>query len=89
MSPRIADLTRNRIFRIMRKATVPVDAILGRAVLPVSEIARLQVGDVVQLDSVSRDPIIVEVGGLSRYKAQPGRYGEQSAVQLTQLTLDE
>ncbi|MBI4559639.1 MAG: flagellar motor switch protein FliM [Candidatus Hydrogenedentes bacterium] len=83
-------LARNRvqIERSLRKVLAPVDAVLGHARLPLQEIARLQIGDIVQLDSEVNDPIVIEVGGIPRFKAQPGRRREQSAVLLTALLRD-
>jgi len=84
----VAMATRTTISRVTMKATVPVDAILGQAVFPLSEIARLNVGDIVQLDTSPQEPITLAVGGISRYVAQPGRKGEQSAVQIVGLVRD-
>ena len=85
LNVRLAEQTRARIFNTVNHATVPVDAILGGAQLNLSEIAQLQVGDVVQLDSHNTDSIEVEVCGLRRFWATPGRKGEQSAIQITDL----
>jgi len=46
------------------------------------------VGDVVQLDTTPEAAIRVDVGGIPRFLAQPGRKGEQSAIQLTGLIRD-
>ncbi|GMW00689.1 MAG: hypothetical protein AMXMBFR84_18260 [Candidatus Hydrogenedentota bacterium] len=89
MSTEMAERTRSQIFRIMRKALVPVDAILGRVNLPLHEVLQLEVGDVILLDSDVKSPVPVEVGGVHRFRAQPGRRGEQSAVQLVQLIVDD
>ena len=67
------------------KAEVPLDAVLGHARLTVQQIAQLQVGDIVQLDSSPFEPIDVEVGGVRRYEAVRGRRGEQSAIQLAAI----
>ena len=83
------DKTRAQIERVVRKASLPVDAILGRATLPLSEIAKLQVGDIIQLDSDTRTPFHVEIGGVPKYRAVCGRRGEQSAVQLVELMSEE
>jgi len=88
LSPKTAELTRATIGQTLAKASLPVDAILGHAVLPLDEVARLQVGDIVQLNASPDEPITVEVGGISRLLAQPGRKGEQSAVQLTGVIRD-
>lgn len=84
-SEAMAQRTREQATRILRKVKLPVDAILGQAQLPLDEIAKLQVGDIIQLDTDVKTPIIVEVGGTPRFEAQAGRRGEKSAVQLTAL----
>ncbi len=89
MSAAMAQRTREQIVRTLRHVTIPVDAILGHAVLPLSEVAHLQVGDVIQLDSDVKEPINVEVGTLGRFKAAPGRLGEQSAIQLVSVERDD
>ncbi|HPC18299.1 MAG TPA: flagellar motor switch protein FliM [Candidatus Hydrogenedentes bacterium] len=88
MPPEQESLTRAAIEHTIRKALVPVDAILGETVLPLYEVARLQVGDIVQLDSSPERPITVTVGGVPRFLAEPGRQREQSAVQLSGFIAD-
>ena len=88
MSPEVAHATREAIARTLRKARVPVDAILGHTRLSVRQIASLREGDVIVLESSPADPIKVEVGGLPCYLAQPGRRREQSAVQLLTFVRD-
>jgi flagellar motor switch protein FliM len=89
MPQEMMDKTRLQIERVIKKTSLPVDAILGRAVLPLSELAKLQVGDIVQLDSDTRTPFNIEVGGIPKYRAVCGRRGEQSAVQVVELMADE
>ena len=88
LSPKLAEMTRATIAQTLTKASLTVDAILGQAVLPLHEVARLQVGDIVQLNTSPDEPITIEVGGVGRFLAQPGRKGESSAVQLTGVTRD-
>ena len=89
MTPKLAEQTRNRIIRTMRKSLLPVDALLGYARLDIKDIASLQVGDVVQLDSDIEQSLKIEVGGVERFRGYLGRNGEQSAVQVTTLVRDE
>jgi len=89
MSDELAQETRDLIFKTVRKAQLPFDAILGRAQLQLSEILNLEVGDIVQLDSDVKNPVEVRIGDLSRFDARPGRQGEQSAVQLGEVLHDE
>ncbi|MCX5756910.1 MAG: flagellar motor switch protein FliM [Candidatus Hydrogenedentes bacterium] len=88
MPPDLAALTREAITHTIQKAMVPIDAILGETVLPLHEIARLQVGDIIQLDSSPDLPITVTVGGVPRFLVDPGRRGEQSAIQLSGFIRD-
>ena len=85
MSAATAAHMREVITRTNLRAEVPVEVILGTAELPLDEIAQLQVGDIVQLDSSPEEPIRVTVGGIERFRAHPGRRGEQSAVQLSSV----
>lgn len=89
MSPQVAEQTRGLIFKTLKRSEVPVDAILGRVELPLEEIAKLQVGDVVPLNSDVKEPLKLEVGGMPRFRARPGRRGEHSAVQITDLLKEE
>ena len=88
MSPEVAEHTRKVIEGILRKVTLPVEAILGHTELTLDEVARLQVGDILPLNTSPAEPINVQVGGLGRFKAQPGRRGEQSAIQLHNIVRD-
>lgn len=88
MSDREAATIREVLERSLSKATVSVDAILGQTTLPLQEVAKLQVGDIVQLGSSPHKPIVVEVASVPRFFAQPGRQGENSAVQLTSIIRD-
>lgn len=89
MTARVAEMTRAKIFRTVKQAQVSLDAVLGFANLNIQDIAQLQVGDVIQLDSDTGEPIRVDVGGVERFRAIPGRRGEQSAIQLVSLVRDE
>lgn len=88
MSASVAARMRDVVAHTAMKAQLPVDVILGTAVLPVQEVSRLQVGDIVQLGVSPDDPITVAVGGIRRFVAHPGRKGEQSAVQVCGVIRD-
>jgi flagellar motor switch protein FliM len=88
LNPDVAKTTRQIMVRNAQKAVVPVDALLGQTRLSLQQLAHLQIGDVVQLESSPYDPISVEVGGIPCFKAIRGRRGEQSAVQVISLTLE-
>ena len=69
----------------VHESNIPVEPILGETKMLLSEIANLQVGDVIALDSNHDEPISVKVGGKPRFRAKPGRKGEQSSVQLVSV----
>ncbi len=88
MSRDLARRVQKQLRRLIHKCEVPVDAILGKAQLPLSEIAALRVGDIVQLDSDVNSPVKLEAAGLTRFTAWPGRHGERSAVRINSIVRD-
>jgi len=88
LSPEIAAMTRLLICRAIGKAKTTVDGVLGHTTMTLDEVIKLRIGDIIQLDSSVTEPINVEVGGIARMKAQPGKRGEQSAIQISSLTKD-
>jgi flagellar motor switch protein FliM len=89
LSPQVAAQTKHLITRTLIKTQATVDSVLGHARMSLDDVMRLRVGDVVQLDSSIDDPIDVEVGGIVRFKANPGRRSEQSAVQISGVVHDD
>jgi flagellar motor switch protein FliM len=88
LSSKVIEETRRVITQSLMYSEVDVEPILGSVRLTLSDLARLQRGDVIPLDSNVSDPVPVRVGGVKRFLAQPGRKGEQSAVQLVSLVRD-
>lgn len=89
MTDEMATFTRNVITSQLKNVKIPVDAILGEAQLHLSDVARLQVGDVVQLNSSPYSPLDVRVGGQDKFLAKPGRRRESSAVQLLEIKKEQ
>lgn len=85
LSDEVMSMTRHAIQSRVLKSKVPMDACLGQARLTVKDIMDLQVGDVLQLDQSPQHPLTVDVGGVPRFLARPGRRGEQSAIQIVRL----
>lgn len=88
VSDEIALATRTLIAHAIRSANLKVEPILGRAKLTLREVASLQIGDVVTLNSREEDLIPVLIGGIPRLFSRPGRRGEQSSVQIVSLARD-
>ncbi len=89
VNPQLAAQTRAHITRAVKKALTPLSAVLGHARMNLDDVMKLRVGDIVQLDSSIEEPIDVEVGGIVRFKAHPGRRSEQSAVQISGVVRDD
>ncbi|MFP4499697.1 MAG: flagellar motor switch protein FliM [Candidatus Hydrogenedentota bacterium] len=89
VAPDVQAAVRGIIEQAVLRANVPFEAVLGQAKLNLSDLARLQVGDVVQLNSTPSEPIEVAIGGVPLFRAQPGRSSEQSAVQVVSLIQDK
>ena len=85
LSPELYESNRHVVEGIIRRAVVPLDAVLGHAHLTLSDVAKLQLGDVVQLNSNPKEPISLQVGGCPMFKVRPGRRGDQTAVQVVSL----
>jgi flagellar motor switch protein FliM len=58
---------------------------LGQARLPVSQLADLQVGDVIVLDQPITRPVIAEVGGEPKFLGFPGRIGSRQSFQVHEV----
>ena len=84
-----ADQARRLIGAAVTKTRVSVEPQLGQARLHLSELARLQVGDIITLDSSVNEPIRINVGGVPRFLGQPGRRKEASSVQIVSTYKEE
>ena len=77
-----AEITQKAIMRNLLRTDVAVDTLLGHTHLTVEDIARLSPGDVIQLDSSPKEPLVVTIGGSPQFQATAGHRGEQGAVQI-------
>lgn len=65
-------------------ATLRLEVMLGDAEISLVELSSLSVGDVIALDSATRDPLSVHVVGGSRaFQAHLGRNAERKVVQVS------
>jgi flagellar motor switch protein FliM len=89
VAPEILAQNRRTLESVVRRTSVPVEPVLGSTRLLLSEIWRLQRGDVVTLDTYHAEAIPVRVGGITRFMGRPGKRGEQSSVQLVSIVRDD
>lgn len=66
----------------IRKAELPIIADLGTGQLSIEELLYLQIGDVISLDTSIQEPLVVRVGDIPKFTAQPGKVRNRMAVQI-------
>jgi len=69
----------------LRQATLPLTTELGKGDMSVEDFLYLQVGDVISLDRKIDDPLVVKVGDIPKFTAQPGHLRNRMAVQIIDL----
>ncbi|MBQ5430999.1 MAG: flagellar motor switch protein FliM [Lachnospiraceae bacterium] len=74
---------------LIRKANVPVTAVLGKSSISVSDFASLQNGDVIRLDRKVDDELDVYVGEIRKFTALPGSADKKYAVRVTTVIREE
>jgi flagellar motor switch protein FliM len=78
-------LTPARRANIVQALPMVVQIILGTAELKLSELRRLQVGDVLVLDQNHKDQAVARVGNHELYRGRVGRCGSSRAFQIKSL----
>ena len=69
----------------LRETDVTLSAELGRTTLPISELTKLEEGDVIPLDTDTDDSVQVYVNGEPKFEAAAGRSGRQRALRITSV----
>lgn len=68
---------------------IPVAALLGTTSLTTSDLDQLEIGDVVSLDSSTKSPLLLKVGGGLKLLTQPGISNRKKAVRIAGFDEDE
>ena len=74
---------------LIRKAQIPIKAVLGTSTISVSDFSMLQVGDIIRLDRKAEEELDVYVGNIKKFAALPGASGENYAVRVTEVIREE
>lgn len=74
---------------LIKRAQIPITAMLGTTELSVQEFAGLQVGDIIRLNVDVEDELNVYVGNIKKFTALPGSSGENYAVRVTSVLREE
>jgi len=70
--------------RALGKMMIPIEVEVARGSLPLDELAGLRVGDVVMLDTTTKEAAIVYVGDRPKYLGRVGLQGSKRAVKITE-----
>ena len=71
------------------KAQVPIKVVLGQSVISLVELATLQRGDIIRLDSSVQDDLDVYVGNVHKFKAVAGAAKDSYAVKIKSVIREE
>lgn len=74
---------------LIRKAQIPIKAVLGTSTISVSDFSMLQVGDIIRLDRKAEGELDVFVGNIKKFTALPGASGDNYAVRVTEVIREE
>jgi len=74
---------------LIRKAQIPIKAVLGTSTISVSDFSMLQVGDIIRLDRKAEDELDIFVGNIKKFTALPGASGDNYAVRVTEVIREE
>jgi len=74
---------------MIRRADVPVKAILGKSSITVDDFVNLQCGDIIRLDTLAESEMPVYVGNIKKFMAMPGKSGDKYAVRVTSVIREE
>jgi flagellar motor switch protein FliM len=66
----------------IKTAQVPVVAELGSSDITIDDFLMLDIGDVIQLNRRIDDPLLVKVGEIPKFTAQPGELNKKLAIQI-------
>lgn len=69
----------------LKQASLPLTTELGKGSMSVEDFLYLQVGDVISLDRKIEDPLIVKVGDIPKFTAQPGHLRNRMAIQIIDI----
>jgi flagellar motor switch protein FliM len=70
--------------QVVLDAEVAVTASAGTAIVPLSRIATLTVGDTLAIDAVHDSLVTVTIDGAPKFRAQRGQLGSWLAIQVVE-----
>lgn len=79
-----AAVARQRLESAVRELPVDMTVLLGSAELRLTQLAQLQVGDVIVLDQRLSQPLAARVGERTKFCGWPGRVGSRQVLQIAE-----
>ncbi len=79
------DEVRDHLANLVHRMPVEMVIRLGRAELPMSDLAKLEPGDVLVLNQRISEPLEAEIDGVAKYAGWPGRLGVRQAFQVQEM----
>ena len=74
---------------LIRRAQIPVKAVLGNSMISVNDFAMLPPGDIIRLVRKVEDELDIYVGNIRKFTALPGSSGDKYAVRVTSVIREE
>ena len=74
---------------LIRRAQIPIKAVLGNSMISVNDFAMLQPGDIIRLNRKVEDELDIYVGNIRKFTALPGSSGDKYAVRVTSVIREE
>ena len=76
--------SRTQIGRSLRGALVQMVAYLAETKITTGELIGLRVGDIITTDKDTREPLLVSVEGVPKFRAHPGAFKGRKAIRIEQ-----
>ncbi len=86
----VSRLQEMRLLRQLEGVEVDVSAVLGRTTVTLDDFLNFSTGDIIPLNRMEGDDLDILVEGEYLFKAQPGSFGQNVAIQITEYhTVEE
>ena len=82
--PEKAAAIRAALNQTLEQATLPITVTVGFAEVPLRNLMKLGVGDIVRLDQPAEGPVVLSIGGRPAFLARMGLRGRAKAVQIVE-----
>jgi flagellar motor switch protein FliM len=71
-----------RLEKNIEQAVLPITVDLGTSQITIQDFLMLDIGDVIELNQTIEEPLVVKVGNIPKFIAQPGKLNKKVAIQV-------